>query len=76
MMALRPRFANSSDTRLKMIAQMRYFGPSGKSALNVSAQLVMRPTAVLRHASVTVAASLRFMVKNFLSWRWGKNAPS
>ena len=59
MMALRPRFASRSEMRLKMTAQVRYFGPLGKRAVKVSAQLVMRPTAVLRQASVTVAARMK-----------------
>ena len=58
MMALRPRFANTKDMTLKITAQTAYFGPRGKMVENVSAQLVTRPTAVLRQASVTVAARM------------------
>ena len=55
-MALSPRFANRKETRLNTTAHTAYFGPRGKMPAKVSAQLVTSPTAVLRQASVTVAA--------------------
>ena len=54
--ASRPRFAKINDTALNVIAHALYDGPLPNSALKVSAQPVMSPTAVLRQASVTVAA--------------------
>jgi len=57
MIALRPKFANVNEMTPKMIAQILYDGPEGKRVSKVSAQLVIKPTDVLRHASVTVMAS-------------------
>ena len=56
MIALSPKFANINETALNIIAQALYLGPFGNIAANVSEQLVISPTAVLRQASVTVAA--------------------
>ena len=46
------------DMTQKPIAHTRYFGPRGKSSQNISPQLVMSPTAVLRQASVTITARM------------------
>ena len=55
---LSPTVDIKNETAQKPIAQSLYFGPFGNISQNVSPQLVISPTAVFRHARVTVTARI------------------
>lgn len=58
MIVLSPKLESAKEISVNKTAQARYPGPFGNIPQKVSAQLVIRPTDVLRQASVTVAARI------------------
>ena len=57
-MAVSPKLAIKNDTAENIIAHALYGINFGNISLNVSAALVTKPTAVFKHARVTITAKI------------------
>ena len=65
MITFNPKFAIKRDTAVNPIAQTRYENAFGNIFSKVSPQLVIKPTAVFRHANVTVTARILSLIHIF-----------
>ena len=53
-----PIVATKKEKMQNPVVHILYEGPAGKIVQNVSLQLVIKPTAVFRHAKVTMTARM------------------